>query len=399
MARPHALSPDSPIRVFLVDDSPLALVMLKRMIATSSSIEVVGTARSGREALQQFESARPEVICTDYLMPDMDGLALIQHTMERFPRPILVISSTVDPAQRQKAFPLLAAGAVDVVAKPGGQESFEQSAAELVQKIKIVAGVRVIARRAPSSVATPAANSKVASAASSRVETAREAVSSSTSTSTRHFLSSPGSTIKPPFHAPSLSISRKTSLIRMVAVGASTGGPNVLQNLFSSLPANFACPVVCVQHISSGFLSGLVDWLASGCRVRVKIAANGELAVPGTVYFPQENTHLEVNREGRLIHSFAPPVDGHKPSVTATFESVARAYGHSSLGILLTGMGGDGAAGLESIARAGGTTLVQDEASCVVFGMPKQAILRGAAQFVLSPDEISRTLLRLVPAP
>lgn len=360
-----------PIRVFLVDDSPLALVLLKRMLATSSDIEVVGTARNGREALAAFERTKPQVICTDYHMPDMDGLALIQETMAVFPRPILVISSTIDPAERHKSFPLLAAGAVDVFAKPDANTPFEQSAAELVQKIKLLSGVMVITRRAPSAAS---------GAIPSRAVVAR-----------------PSSGIRTP-GAPPVLQARKANLIRMIAVGASTGGPQVLQTIFSGLPANFPCPILCVQHISHGFLAGLVEWLATQCRMRLKIAVNGEVAVPGTVYFAQEDTHLETDGQGRLIYALSPAVDGHKPSVTATFESVARHYRHSALGVLLTGMGRDGASGLESIMRAGGTTLAQDEASCVVFGMPQQAILRGAAHFIQSPDEITRSLIRLTAA-
>jgi len=359
----------APIRVFLVDDSPIALVMLKRMLATSPDIEVVGTARNGREALAVFERTKPHVICTDYHMPDMDGLALIQETMAVFPRPILVISSTINPNERHKAFPLLAAGAVDVFPKPSASTPFEKAAAELVQKVKLLSGVIVITRRAPGANA-------VASGAVVARPTAPPVA--------------PGTLPPVP---PS-----KPGLIRMVAVGASTGGPQVLQTIFSSLPANFACPIVCVQHISPGFLSGLVEWLDAQCRLRVKIASNGEVAAPGTIYFPQENTHLEVDGEGRLNYAYTPSVDGHKPSITVTFDSVARHYRHSSLGVLLTGMGADGAAGLESIMRAGGTTLAQDECSCVVFGMPRQAILRGAAHFVLPPDEITRSLIRLTAA-
>ncbi len=360
-----------PIRVFLVDDSPLALVLLKRMLATSPDIEVVGTARNGREALAAFERTKPQVICTDYHMPDMDGLALIQETMAVFPRPILVISSTIDPAERHKAFPLLAAGAVDVSAKPDANTPFEQAAAELVQKIKLLSGVMVFTRRSPNAAAG--------------------AVSSGTIVSRAPFPA-------PAPAAPPVLQARKANLIRMVAVGASTGGPQALQTIFSGLPARFSCPIVCVQHISLGFLSGLVEWLDAQCRLRVKIAANGEVAVPGTIYFAQENTHLEFDGQGRLIYALSPPVDGHKPSVTATFESVARHYRHSALGVLLTGMGSDGASGLESIMRAGGTTLAQDKASCVVFGMPQQAILRGAAHFIQSPDEITRSLIRLTAA-
>jgi len=346
-------SSSKPIRVFLVDDSPLALVILKRMLATSPDIEVVGTARNGREALAMFESTRPEVICTDYHMPDMDGLALIQQTMVDFPRPILVISSTIDPAAREKAFPLLAAGAVDVFPKPSAESPFEQTAQMLVHKIKILAGVIVISRRPALARATPAAPTPQAN--------------------------------RPP----------SSRSVRIVAIGASTGGPQALQTILSALPANLPCPILCVQHISAGFLQGLVTWLDGQCRLRVKIAEAGELAVPGTVYFPEEGTHLEINRHGVLTPSTAPPVDGHRPSATATFRSVARSYGSQCLAVLLTGMGSDGADGLMAVSQSSGLTIAQDEQSCVVFGMPKKAIELGAAQHVLPTDEIAQFLVRL----
>lgn len=361
----------NPIRVFLVDDSPLALVMLKRLLATSPDIEIVGTARDGREALAAFKRAMPDVICTDYHMPNMDGLALIQETMAVFPRPILVISSTIKPDERHNAFPLLAAGAVDLFPKPCADTPFEQAAAELTQKIKLLSGIMVISRRASTSNAV-----------------ARGAVTERPSAEARS-----GDTTSDA--APEVVLPHKTGLVRMIAVGASTGGPQVLQTIFTGLPADFPCPILCVQHISQGFLNGLVEWLALQCRVRVKIAEDNEIAVPGTVYFAPENTHLETNGRGRLIYAPAAPVDGHKPSITVTFESLAQHYRHSALGVLLTGMGSDGASGLDSIRRAGGTTLAQDEATCVVFGMPKQAIARGAAQFVLPPAEITTSLIRL----
>ena len=367
LSNPNESRAKRPIRVFLVDDSPLALAMLKRFIATAPEIEVVGTARDGVEALSLFERAQPDVICTDYLMPNMDGLALIQRTMEVFPRPILVISSTIDPQESHRAFPLLQAGAVDVFPKPTANAPFEQSAAELVQKIKLLSGIRVIRRRA-SSPANLRGDLLQNSPAAPAV-------------------------LSPPLPA------EKIKLPRLIAVGASTGGPQVLQTIFSELPANFPCPILCVQHISRGFLSGLVDWLDAQCRVRVKIAEHGELALPGTIYFPQEDMHLEVDNQRRLLCAQMPPVGGHRPSITTTFEAVARHYGHSALGILLTGMGSDGAAGLASMQRAGATTWAQDEASCVVFGMPKQAMALGAAQAVLAPPEIARALVRLSAAP
>lgn len=343
--------------------------MLKRMLALAPDIMVVGTARDGREALARFEAAQPDVICTDYLMPEMNGLALIERAMAEFPRPILVVSSAIDVGRRDTAFPLLAAGAIDVFAKPDAQTPFEESAAQLIQKIRLLSGIVVISRRA--AISKPALSTPEAMA--------------------------PGQPLPIATSLPAPLTPRSGALTspRLIAIGASTGGPQVLQTLFEHLPASFPCPILCVQHISAGFLEGLVSWLDAQSPLRIKIAEAGETARAGTIYFPPENLHLEIDARGRLSGSDAPAVDGHKPSVTATFESVARHYGRGALGILLTGMGSDGAAGLEAIQRAGGVTIAQNEASCVVFGMPKQAIARGAAQFVLAPSEIAATLLGL----
>lgn len=362
MALPPRRPAGQPIRVFLVDDSPLALVLLKRLLATSPEVEVVGAARSGLEALAAFAKTKPDVICTDYLMPELDGLGLIEKTMERYPRPILVISSAVDSSASSAAFPLLAAGAVDVLAKPRATDPFEETAALLVKKIKLLSGVAVISRRAPSTSAT-------------------ELI---TRTNTGNGHSSP---VPPALKAGKMSI---------VCIGASTGGPQVLDTILGALPANYPYPVVCVQHISRGFLTGLVEWLNSRCKLRVKIAEQGETPQVGTIYFPMEETHLEVDKRGKLIASSGPPVDGHRPSVTVTFESVARYYGAGAVGVLLTGMGSDGAAGMAAIANSGGTTVAQSGDTCVVFGMPQQAIARGAAQHVLAPQAIAQFLTKAV---
>ena len=398
----------------MVDDSPLALVLIKRILATSPTIEVVGTARNGREALAAFAQARPDVICTDYQMPEMDGLELIKRTMAEFPRPILVISSIIDPAHREQVFPLLAAGAVDVIAKPSVLDSMEQSAAALVQKIKLLSGVVVISRRLssgenalPTSVRVEygqpnAPKNGAESRLSSAPQTFDAARHSARSTLAPSALSH--SALAPPLSsapkapipiAPAVLRPYQAHPIRLVAIGSSTGGPQALQSLLSRLPANFSCPVLCVQHISAGFLQGLVEWLHNSCPIHIKIAENGELARAGTVYFPPEDSHLEIDARGFLSLSHEPPVGGHKPAVTVTFESVARSFGRNAIAVLLTGMGSDGAPGMEAVMLAGGATLAQDEASCVVFGMPKQAILRGAAHFVLSPEKIAEKITRM----
>lgn len=350
----------APIRVLLVDDSPVALTVLRRMLAASPEIEVVGTARHGKEALELIPHLRPAVICTDYHMPVMDGLELTRQVMARFPHPILVISSVVGGEDPEKVFALLEAGAVDVFPKPRGGPEAEAAAAQLIGKVKLVAGV-VVFRRQPKEWPT-------------RLLPVEKAASS----------------------GPAVGAGSGDLDVRIVAIGASTGGPQALQVILPQLPARFPVPVLCVQHISPGFLPGLICWLAAQCRVKIQVARPGEVPLPGRVYFPAEQTHLVVDRQGRLQESREPPVDGHRPSVTVTFRSVAGCYGKAAVAVLLTGMGRDGGEGMLAMARAGGMTIVQDEASCVVFGMPKQAIDLGAARYVLPPAEIALTLIEAV---
>ncbi|MCC2668977.1 MAG: response regulator receiver modulated CheB methylesterase [Armatimonadetes bacterium] len=348
----------APIRVLLVDHSPAALTTLKRMLAASPGISVVGTASTGQAALQMIPRLQPDVICTDLVMPGMDGLQLTREVMARFPRPILVVSSA---GRAKVGDPVLEAGALDILPKPAGETAadYERLTRDLAAKIRIVAGVHVFRRangatRVGAEAPTPAAP------------------------------------------APR---GRRAADARLVVIGASTGGPLVLRAIVEQLPENYALPVICVQHISNGFLAGLVDWLGGQARVRVKIAESGEQPTGGTVYFPAENSHLELDAHGNLLNTHKPPMDGHRPSITTTMLSVASYYGNSAVGVLLTGMGTDGAAGLLAIAEGGGMTIAQDEASCVVFGMPKDAIARGAAQHVLPPAEIARLLSELRAAP
>jgi len=275
--------------------------------------------------------------------------------MARFPRPILAISSTVRATDSKANYPVLEAGALDIVAKPAGETGadFERLARDLAAKIRIVAGVHVFKRAAAS--------------------------------------------LQPSDRSAVMRSQEAPAAARMVVIGASTGGPLVLRSIVEQLPQSYGLPVLCVQHISTGFLAGLVEWIAGQSRVRVKIASSGEVPEPGTVYFPQENMHLEVDARGNLQSSHKPAVDGHRPSITITMLSAAAYYGHSAVGVLLTGMGTDGAAGLQAISERGGMTIAQDEASCAVFGMPKDAISRGAARYVLPPMEIARMLTSLRP--
>ncbi len=343
----------SPIKVLLVEDSPVVTIVLKRIFDSSPEIKVVGTACNGLEALELIPKLHPEVICTDLNMAPMNGLEFTKEVMKKYPLPILVISASVQANDTQNVFQVLKAGALDVFPKPiGGLVSdYERLGNQLIAKIKIVAGVKVFTRH-PKMIQTEDNNPLV------------------------KINQTPVANYK--FFNENL----KSPTIKLLAIGASTGGPQALYAIISKLPASFPVPVICVQHISEGFLQGLVDWLGNESKLPVKIASFGELPQAGTVYFPPEKRHLELDSQGRFVYSEAAPAAGHCPSVTVTFKSVANFYNRGAAGVLLTGMGRDGADGMLAIARQGGLTIAQDEASCIVFGMPKEAIALGAAQYV-----------------
>lgn len=353
----------SPIKVLLVEDSPIALEILQRMLKSSEEILVVGTAGNGREALALIPKVKPDIICTDFHMSKMDGLELTRQVMATYPVPILVVSNSVHQEDSNRIFQLLQAGAIDVFPKPvtGLLSDYEKAKAKLIGKIKVIAGVRVFTKP----LAKTAAVAPIKSPHSSSLASA----------TTIDFANA--------------------SSLRIVAIGSSTGGPQALNKIFSQLPKDFPLPIICTQHISQGFLQGLVDWLDSSSQLTIKIAREAEVPIPGTVYFAPDGVHLVFNSLGKLTYLDSGTIDGHCPSVTAMMQATAKYYGKSALGILLTGMGKDGAAGMQAIARSGGITIAQDEASSVVFGMPKEAIALGAAQHVLDVGEIAPLLQKI----
>ncbi|NEO82780.1 MAG: chemotaxis-specific protein-glutamate methyltransferase CheB [Spirulina sp. SIO3F2] len=348
------------IRVLIVEDSLIAQAILKRLLNHPPRVEVVGIASTGLEALKQIAQTEPDVICTDLHMPQMNGLELTQEVMAHAPRPILVFSTSVQKEDTQTVFKLLEAGAVDVVPKPRieSPENYAQLQQHLLQRIQVLAGVKVFTRK-PQRRHTEILNTKV-------------------SRSSANFVRPLCSLIRP----------------RIVAIGASTGGPQAFKTILSQLPSHFSVPVLCVQHISVGFLTGLLDWLRPLCLLPIQIATAGERPQPGTIYFAPEQFHLEIDYRGCFAYSARTPVDGHRPSVTVLFNSVAAYYKASALGVLLTGMGQDGAYGLQAIDQAGGQTIAQNKASSVVFGMPQEAIALGAAQQILSLETIAPMIIQ-----
>ncbi|HEU0187981.1 MAG TPA: chemotaxis-specific protein-glutamate methyltransferase CheB [Gallionellaceae bacterium] len=349
------MSDPSAIRVLLIDDSQLVLHILQRMLSRFPEIQVVGTAANGREALDLLPALNPDVICADLHMPVMDGLEFTRKVMDNYPRPILVVSVSVEPGSLN-VFRLLEAGAVDVLPKPRDilGADLDKLANELASKIRILSGVRVV-RRHDNGHGAPAARPV------------------------------PKPAVMPHPQAP----------LRMVVIGASTGGPQALREIMGCLPAKFPLPVVCVQHIGSSFLDEMVMWLAEICPLPVRKAAHGETPQAGVIYFAPEDAHLEWDGGGCFALSHAEPIDGHQPSVTVAMRAAAHCFGAGTVGVLLTGMGRDGADGMASIAAAGGITIAQDEASSVVYGMPKQAVELGAVQHILPLEQIAPTLAAL----
>ncbi|MBI5815963.1 MAG: chemotaxis-specific protein-glutamate methyltransferase CheB [Nitrospinae bacterium] len=339
------------IKVLLVDDSIVAQALLKKMLSTSPDISVVGSAHDGEEALSMIPVLDPDVIITDIHMPRMDGLKFTETVMDKFPRPILVVSVSVE-RNSVNVFRMLQSGAIDVFPKPkaGGEEEFALRAGELISKVRILAGVHVMRRK-------------------EGMETHKAPLPSS------------------------LLTGGKAKNFSLVAIGASTGGPQALYEILSRLPRDFSIPVICVQHISDGFIDGMVEWLQTGCQLEVRKARHGEIPLPGNVYFPGEGAHLIVDSYGAFRYLDEPPVNGHRPSITLAFKSIAREFGSGAIGVLLTGMGNDGAEGLKTLDSAGAVTIAQDADTCVVFGMPKSAIDIGAAQYVLPLEEIAPAII------
>lgn len=340
------------IRVLVADDSATVREYLAYLLGEDPALEVVGTARDGLEAVEQAQRLTPDVIVMDVHMPRMNGFEATRQIMERVPTPIVIVSASISREEVAMTFEALKAGALTVVDKPGGPDhpKHAESTRRLVETVRLMAEVKVIRRWPRRERPAPPA-------------------------------------------LPSVKPDRK---IRLIAVGASTGGPQVVAEILSKLPGDMGAPVLIVQHIAPGFTEGLVEWLGQGTPLAVKLAEAGEPVTAGTVYLARDGFQMGITTDGRIRLTKELAEDGFCPSASYLFQSVAEAYGRSAIGILLTGMGRDGAAGLRKLREAGGMTIAQDEESSVIFGMPGEAIRLGAAEHVLSPEQISVTIRSLV---
>ena len=359
------------IKVFIIEDSPVALKILKRVLESSQDIKIVGTANNGVAALEQIPLLKPDLICTDLVMSKMDGLEFTKTLMSTFPLPILVISESVNTNDNKKITQLKEAGVLDIFPKPetGFIQDYEKQANSLISKIKILAGVKVFTKRNPNQQTNPL-------------------TSKNTITINSLEVTSP--------ERPKVFKPNKNLHYQVIGIGMSTGGPKAIEQILKQLPANFPLPIICTQHISTGFLSGLITSLNLATALQVKIAQIGETPQPGIVYFAPENYHLEIRENKKFAYSSADPVDNHRPSATVMLNSLAQFYGNTTVGIILTGMGRDGAAGMAEVKQKGGLTIAQDEASSIIFGMPKEAIKLGVVEQIMPLSSIAPFLIEQV---
>jgi two-component system chemotaxis response regulator CheB len=358
------------IRVVVVDDSALIRSMLSSLINAQPDMECVGTANDPYQAREIIRNLDPDVITLDVEMPRMDGLDFLEKLMRLRPMPVVMVS-TLTERGAETTLRALELGAIDFVAKPriGIAQGLQEMGAEIADKLRIAARAR-IERRTVARPAPPAATPRVAGAGGTPAGT------------------------PPLVKAVPIAYSR-SSTEKIVAIGSSTGGTEALREVLTQLPAD--CPAVLVtQHMPPGFTRSFADRLNSLCRMHVKEAEHGERVLPGHVYVAPGGRHLAIGRSGAnyvVELDDGPPVNRHRPSVEVLFKSVARHAGRNAIGIMLTGMGRDGADAMKELRDAGAHNIAQDEATCVVYGMPREAVASGAVHEVLPVQKIAGHVL------
>ena len=339
----------TPLRVLVADDSAAARVLIRGILEADPELQVVGQAADGMEAVTMAGQLSPDVITMDVDMPNLNGLEATRRIMASVPRPIVLVSG-VFPPDLDNSFRALEAGAVTLLEKPRGpgSPSFTREAAELVATVKLMAGVKLVRRNAP----------------------------------------------RPPGDGPAAlaTTGRAVAPLDLVAIAASTGGPPALAAVLRALPAGWTVPVLVVQHIGAGFDAGLVRYLDDCTPLAVILAEDGLRPQGPGVYVCPADRHLGVTAGRQLEVSTGEPIDGYQPSANHLFRTVAGVFGPAAAGVVLTGMGRDGADGLLALRQAGGLTIAQDQATSVVYGMPRQAVAREAVDAVVPVEGIAGIL-------
>ncbi|HEV7929740.1 MAG TPA: chemotaxis-specific protein-glutamate methyltransferase CheB [Nitrosospira sp.] len=344
------------IRVLVVDDSSVVREFLVHILSSDPGISVIGTARDGEEALDFVRRQRPDVITMDIHMPKLNGLDATRLIMETDPTPIVIVSGTEDPSEVATTFNAMDAGALAVLRRPAGigHPDHESMAQDMVQTVKLMSEVKVIRRWPRKPAAAPVPRSAYAG------------------------------------------LARESAKTRIVAIGASTGGPPALETILTALPRDFPVPILIVQHMAPGFIGGFARWLATSSGLPVHVPGHGESLLPGHVYVAPDDHQMKVEREGKIALTKHDPEHGLRPSISYLFRAVAEVYGPDAVAGLLTGMGRDGAGELRLLKDHGAVTFAQDKDSSVVHGMPGEAIKLDAATLILPLEKIAKVLANLV---
>ena len=340
------------VNILIAEDSPTVSTLLKNMFESDPDIKVIGTVSNGKEAIKMAYKKKPDIITMDINMPVMDGLEATRRIMETNPLPIVVVSSLYNPGEVDISFQAMEAGAISILEKPSLKDfKDDYKRKNFINKIKAMSQVKVIKRL--------------------KKITKNES------------------------YTPPLKILKK-DYIKAVVIGASTGGPPALQKILSEISKEVPVPVMIVQHIAKGFIDGMITWLKNMTKLPIKIAEYGEKALPGNIYFAPDDFHMELRKSGLISLSKQDKIHGVRPSVSFLFEKTAQNFGPDAIGILLTGMGRDGAEELKKMKDKGALTIAQDKKTSIVHGMPGTAIKLGGAKLILPLEKISPALNSLL---
>lgn len=343
------------INVLICDDSYTSTELLSHILNSDPEIKVIGIVHNGDAAVSAASKLEPDLILMDVHMPGINGFEATQRILYMMPVPIIIMSRTLDDYDSGTRM-AIDAGALAFIQQPPGpaHPDYQEIVDELIRLVKMMAEVKVVKRK--------------------------------------QIRNNPSVAIKPGQYTKSI----PQIDLKLIAIGASTGGPVVLQYLLTVISQKLNVPLLIVQHIAHGFVNSFTDWLSQTCNLPMHVASNGEAALPGHGYIAPDEHHMGIDKKGVIKLSNEGPINGLRPSVSYLFSSVADSYGPNAAGILLTGMGRDGAMELKLLRDKGALTIAQDEASSIVHGMPGEAIKMNAAQMILSPQDIAIMLARLL---